>query len=126
MRVTETSQILLTELEMQQGVVNRAMQRVDEARSKLLEVQAEQKHSAGELARAEDELQHTADSVREKEISEGIEGLKSSAAALKIREQERTESLQSAQDQLRNAQDTLDGIQDDLNSIVKRLRPTHN
>ena len=89
-------------------------------------MQAEQKHIAGELARAEDQLNQTADSVRQKEISEAIEGLKRDAAAVRTREQEHSATLQSAQDQLRNAQDKLDGIQDDLNSIVKRLRATHS
>ena len=35
LRVTETTQILLAEMEMQQSQVNRAQQRVDEAQSKL-------------------------------------------------------------------------------------------
>jgi hypothetical protein len=65
LKTTEASQILLSELAVQ-GVVNRATQRVDEARSKILEVQAEQRHIAGELARAEDQLNQTADLVRKK------------------------------------------------------------
>src|SRR5579864_5536683 len=44
MRVTETTQLLVAELEMQQGVVNRATENVDNARSKLNDIHADQKH----------------------------------------------------------------------------------
>jgi transcription initiation factor TFIIIB Brf1 subunit/transcription initiation factor TFIIB len=55
-RVTETTQILLTELEMQQSVVNRATENVDSARSKLLDVQRGQKLVVSGLEHAEDQL----------------------------------------------------------------------
>ena len=101
-------------------------QRVDEPRSKLQETQAGQMHMASKLARAEDQLNQTADPARGKEISQAIEGLKSTVAALKGQEQDRTTSLQRAQDQLRNEQEALDEIQGELNSIVKGQRPVRN
>jgi hypothetical protein len=46
-RVTESTQILLTELEMQQSVVNRDTEDADNARSKLLDIQRDRKLAAG-------------------------------------------------------------------------------
>ena len=50
-RATESTQILLTELQMQQGVVNRATENADNARSRLLDIQRDQKMIASELER---------------------------------------------------------------------------
>lgn len=44
MRITETTQLLVAELEMQQGVVNRATENADGARAKLSDLHLDQKH----------------------------------------------------------------------------------
>jgi len=58
-KTTQTTQILLTELEMQQSVVNRATQQVGDIETKLTEAKAGQKFTADELARAKDQLDQT-------------------------------------------------------------------
>ena len=55
MRVSETTQLLVAELEMQQGVVSHAVQDADNARTKLNEIHLDQKQVAAELDRAEDQ-----------------------------------------------------------------------
>lgn len=56
MRVTETTQLLVAELEMQQGVVNRATEDADNARSRLSDCRLDQKHVDGELQTLEEHL----------------------------------------------------------------------
>jgi chromosome segregation ATPase len=125
-RVTETSQILLTELGMQQSFVIRAIQRVDDAQSKLVQVESGQKHVAGDLTRLEDKLSQTTDSSETKRISEDIERARNDLSALKLEAQQDSTILQQSQEHLRTAQEALDGTQSELNAIVQRLRPAHN
>jgi chromosome segregation ATPase len=125
-RATETSQILLVELEVQESLVNHATQRVEEAQSKVNQIQIAQKHSAGDESRLEDELSQSTDPSQTKRINDDIERVKTGFATLKIEEQQDSTNLQEAEDQLRIAQDTLDGIQDKLNKIVKLLHPGLN
>jgi hypothetical protein len=124
-RVTQTSQILLAELGMQQNVVTRALQRVDDARSKLAQIQVDEKHATGDMERLQDQLNQSSDSAERKRNSENIERLENDLATLKLKEQQGTTSLQQAQEQLRGAQETLDGTQSELNDIVKRMHPAH-
>src|SRR3984893_15527393 len=69
MRVTETTQILLTEFEMQQSVVNRATEKVDSTRTKLLEIQRDQKLVTSDLERAEDHLRRASDTDERKHVA---------------------------------------------------------
>jgi hypothetical protein len=123
-RVTETTQILLTELEMQQSVVNRETQNVDSARSKLLDIQRDQKRVAGELELAEDRLSQASDSDKQKAISDEIERHKANIAALKIEESGRETTLQQMEQRLQTEQDSLENIEKELNAIIARLRPS--
>ena len=125
-KVTQTTQILLTELEVQQTVVNRATQRVDDAQSKLSEIRAAEKDTAGEQTRIKERLDQTTDPNEAQALADRAEGLKRQAATMANAEQDRTTTLQSAQQQLKDAQDALDDIQTQLNAIVKQLTPPRN
>jgi chromosome segregation ATPase len=122
-RVTETTQILLTELEMQQSVVNRATESFDNARTRLVDIQRDQKLEATELQRAEDHQNEASTDDERKHFAEEIERHKSNLAALKIEDRERTATLQQMEDRLQTAQDALDKIQNELNGIISRMRP---
>jgi chromosome segregation ATPase len=126
LKVTQTTQILLTELEIQQSVVNRATQRVDEAQSRLSEIKTAEKDNAGEQARLKDALDRRTDPQEAEAIADKVEELKRQAATMATAEQERTSTLQTAQQQLKDAQDSLDDIQNQLNAIVKQLTPARN
>lgn len=123
LRVTQTTQILLTEFEMQQSVVNRATENVDSARTKLLDVQRDQKLVAGELARAEDQLSGASDTDARKHLADAIERNKASLDAMKIEANGRTATLQQMEQRLQNAQDSLENIENELNAIIARLHP---
>ena len=56
MRVTETTQLLVAELQMQQAAAIRSTESVDDARAKLNQIHLDQKRTAEDLARAEDQL----------------------------------------------------------------------
>jgi hypothetical protein len=124
MRVTETTQILLTEFEMQQSVVNRATEKVDSARTKLLEIQRDQKLVTSDLERAEDHLSRASDTDERKHVAEEIERHKANIAALKVEERGRTTTLQQMEQRLQTAQDSLENIENELNAIIARLRPS--
>jgi hypothetical protein len=123
MRVTQTTQILLTEFEMQQSVVNRATENVDSARAKLLDIQRDQKLVATDLQRAEDHMSQASDAEERKHIAEEIERHKSNITALTVEERRRSTTLQQVEQRLQTAQDSLEQIESELNAIVARLRP---
>jgi len=123
-RVTESTQILLTELEMQQSVVNRATENADNARSKLLDLQRDQKLVAGELEHAEDSLSQASKPEEQKHLSDEVERLKGNIAALKIEESSRATTLQEMEQRLQTAQDRLQDIQKELDEIIARVRPS--
>jgi hypothetical protein len=122
-KVTESTQILLTELEMQQGVVNQGTQNADGARSKLLEIQRDQKLEATELERAEDRLSQATDADEKKHFADEIERRKGNIAALKIEETNRATTLEQMEQRLQSEQDSLENIEKELNAIIARLRP---
>jgi predicted oxidoreductase len=124
MRVTETTQILLTEFEMQQSVVSRGTENVDNARARLLDIQRDQKLVRNELQLAEDHLSQASDADERKHIGEEIERHKGNIAALKIEEGGRTTTLQQMEQRLQTAQDGLEEIEKELNAIIARLHPS--
>jgi hypothetical protein len=122
-RVTESTQILLTELEMQQSVVNRDTGNADNARSKLLDIQRDQKLTASELEHAEDNLNQASNPDEQKHFADEVERLKGNIAALKIEESGRSATLQEMEQRLQTAQDSLQDIEKELNEIIARVRP---
>jgi chromosome segregation ATPase len=125
-KVTQATQILLTELQIQQSVVDRATQRAEDAQSKLSEIKAAEKDTTGEQERIKERLDQTTDPNVVQALADRAEGLKRQAATMATIEQERTSNLQSAQQQLKNAEDALDDIQSQLNAIVKQLTPARD
>jgi chromosome segregation ATPase len=123
-RLSESTQILLTELEMQQSFVNRATENVDSARSKLQDVRRDQKLEAGEVEHDEDHLSQASDPDEKKHFSEEIERHKANIATLKIEKGNRATALQEMEQRLQTAQDSLQDIEKELNEIIARVRPS--
>jgi hypothetical protein len=122
-RATESTQILLTELQMQQGVVNRATENADNARSRLLDIQRDQKMIASELERKEENLSKASKPDEQKQFADEVERLKGNIAALKIEERGRSATVQQMEQRLQVAQDSLQDIEKELNEIIARVRP---
>jgi len=123
MRVSESTQLLVAQLGMQQDVVNRATQNADNARTKVNEIQIDQKQVAAELERAEDQLEKAANADKRNAAAQDIERHKSNQAGLKTAEREWTKTLQDMQQRLQNAEDKLAGIESELSSAITRLGP---
>jgi chromosome segregation ATPase len=122
-RLSETTQILLTELEVQQTAVNRVTQKRDEARTKVSQIQNGEKNMAAEVARFDDSANATIDPAQKKQMTQNMDRIKSTLANMKSQEQDAQNELQDAEAALRKEQDTLAGIQDQLNDVVKKLQP---
>ncbi len=124
MRTTAISQILLTELQTQQTVVNAATERVSNARLQFSNLQAAEKHDAAALASTQEKLADGSDpSLTKEQLSDGIDHFKSELIDLKTKEEGSNTNLQAAENQLRSAQDNLDDIQQRLDATVKKLQP---
>jgi hypothetical protein len=123
MRVSETTQLLVAELEMQQAAVNHATEDADNARIKLNEIRQNQKQSAVDLDHAEDQLDKTSNPDERNAFAQDIERQKSHLAELKTAERDWNATLQEMQQRLQNAQDKLANIESELNSAIARLSP---
>jgi tRNA U34 5-carboxymethylaminomethyl modifying enzyme MnmG/GidA len=119
---TQTIEILLFELQTQQGAVNRATQRVDNAKERLAEVQEGLGRSSAEIARAEDVLRAASSETDKATAESELNRLKNGSTSFKRMEQDRLFDQQQADAQLRKAQITYDTIQDELNRVMKALQ----
>jgi CII-binding regulator of phage lambda lysogenization HflD len=122
-RLSATSQILLTELQLQQSAVDKATQRRDEMQNQVTQLQANQKNMATQLANLEANSTTPADGPQAKQMQQFKDNIKAQSAALKTQEDQRSSDLLDAEGSLRKAQDNLADIQDQLNTIVKKLQP---
>jgi chromosome segregation ATPase len=125
-RLSQTTQILLTELEVQQTAVNKAQSRCDDARNTLTQIRSQQKNLTVQLARFEEDAAPMMDGDQKKRLTDMQANFKSSLVALKSQEQDRSNELMDAESALKKQQDTLSGIQDQLNEVVKKLQPARN
>lgn len=123
MRVTETTQLLVAELEMQQAVVNRAIESADSARSKLNDIHIDQKRIAVEMDQAEEQLSKAANADERNAIVQEDERRKANSDNLKNIEHGASTALQDMEQRLQNAQDKLANIEAELNAAISRLGP---
>jgi hypothetical protein len=111
MRATESTQILIAELEMQQGVVNRATENLDQARERLSDVQRDLKMAGADLAMAQNHLDQISNPDERKHIADDYDRLKMNMTTLKEEEQRRAMTQQDMQQRLKAAEDRLDDIE---------------
>jgi hypothetical protein len=123
LRLGTTSQILLTELSVQQTAVDHAMQRRDDAQSKLSQVQLNQKNIATQLANIEANATSVTDSAQVKQLQQFKDNLKAQTETMKAEESQRSNEVLDADGVLRKAQLTLEEIRGQLNDVVKKLQP---
>lgn len=81
-KTTATSQIFLTELELQQSVVNRATQHVQEEEANLNQLREQQKYQGDKLKHAKDQLDQATDPQQVKDLSDKLAELKINISAL--------------------------------------------
>jgi len=117
----QTLQVLLFEMQTYQTAINRATLRTDDARSKLAEARAEERHFSTEISRGEDSLREVQDQADKKRMEADIESSKRSLASFKTMEQDLIAVLQQAEAQLQKAQDAFDTVQNELGQLLKGL-----
>ena len=122
-RLSETTQILLTELEVERGAVDKATEKRDNTRSRLTQIQTNEKQFAAQIAIDEENARTTLDPVQQKRITDQEQNLKTTMESFKGQEPDAASALQDAENVLRKEQETLDGIQAQLSEVVKQLQP---
>jgi len=122
-RLGQTTQILLTELELQENAVTRATQRRDDLRTKLTNVQSNEKNLSLQQAQFEDQASKAIDPVQLKRFSDTLNQIKAQLTAQAQQEKDWQNNLIDAESALRKEQDTLQGIQDQLSGVIRKLQP---
>jgi chromosome segregation ATPase len=122
-RLSQTTQILLTEMEVQRGVVDKATEKRDNARGRVTQLQTQEKNFAAEIPRLEESAKTTLDPVQQKRFADQIENMKSNIENFKNQGPDAANVLADAENALRKEQETLSGIQGELDAVVKQLQP---
>jgi chromosome segregation ATPase len=123
MRVTESTQLLVAELQMQQAVVDRAAESADNAREKLDNIHRDQQQAASDLGRFEENLDKITNPDEKNDFAQRIEQLKGNADLLQKTERDANQNLQDMQLRLQNAEDKLSSIEAELSAVIARPAP---
>ncbi len=118
----QRSQILLHRLQVQELVVARASQRLDDARAKLAEVQASHKTTAAQIQQYNDVKEHIENPTAKKQFEDAIVQLQAKLEAQASEEQQRQAREIEADEQLRVEQGKLTALQDQLDQLDRELR----
>lgn len=114
-----SSQILMARLQVQQAAVTRASQHLDEARSKLAEVQVAVRGETNRIKYIEDA---TPDAQRtQAQLEEALSQAKADLDVSKNLEQQRQAVETEAEQELRVEQDKLTSLESQLDDLVRAL-----
>ena len=120
----QRAQILIYRVQSQQAVVNRLTQRVDTERSRLTQIQSEEKRFASSLKHVEDSQEDSQSSKSEaerKQAADQIAQMKNRLEQLGGEEQDAVTRKMQAEEELRLEQSKLSQLQDALDRIDKEL-----
>ena len=120
----QRAQILLFRVQAQESVVRHIQERVDDTRSKLTQIQAEQKRLTANLKQITDSLDPDENPASRKESEQIIARFKAALETQSVNEQEAQTRLTEAQEQLRIEQAKLAELEDHLDRLEKTLE-TH-
>lgn len=119
---TQTMQVLLFELQNQQGVLTRATQSAEAARTRSTDTQEAVRRVFSDIAQAESSVNSAANDADKARLESQVERMKSGLILIRKTEQDRATEQQQAEAQLQKAQSTYDAIQDELNAFMKTLQ----
>jgi hypothetical protein len=114
----QSAQILLSRLQIQEVAVSRASQHLDEARSKLAEVQVVLKSEAEEIKHLEEDAPP---GVNPAQVQEALNHAKSDLEVSTNLQQQRQATELDAEQQLRTEQDKLNKLETQLDELVKNI-----
>lgn len=114
----QSAQILLSRLQIEQMAVTRASQHLDDARSKLAELQVVLKSEAAEVKHFEDA---STTGENQAQVEEALNRGKSDLEASRTLEQQRQAAEIAAELQLRTEQDKLSRLENQLDELDKSM-----
>ena len=117
----QTSQILLSRLQMQEGSVARASEHLNDARSKLSEIGVGKTQLAAELKRLEDALGAEENLPQQKVLQDRINHTKSELEVTVDTEQQQQAIEIQAEQQLRAEQDKFNALEVQLDELIRSM-----
>lgn len=117
----QRAQILLHRVQLQDAVVRRLQEKVDENRTALTQIQGSEKRIAEELKATQDALEQV-DKASQKQFEDNVARLKSAQEEQASSEQETQARLAESEDQLRLEQAKLERLQDELDRLDASLQ----
>src|SRR5260370_3404609 len=118
----QRAQILVYRAQAQESVVRRMQERVDDTRSKLAQIQSEQKNRASTIKQIEAKKGRSeTPATEQKELEDVLPQIKARFDADATKEQETQAKLIESEEQLRLEQAKLGGLQDQLERLEKQL-----
>jgi chromosome segregation ATPase len=119
----QRAQILVHRVELQDGIVRRLQDKVDEMRTKLTQLQGEENQLTTELKGMQDALEQADNPDTQKEVlKQTIRGLKTESEKKANEEQGTQARLSESDEQLRIEQAKLGRLQDELDALDKTLQ----
>jgi uncharacterized phage infection (PIP) family protein YhgE len=118
---TQSMQILLARLQMQEGAVARASDHFNDARQRLLDAHLHQKELALEVKRIEDEVANAQNPQQQADFQDRMKHVQSDLEVFGniVQQQETTEA--QAERQLRDEQDKLAAIEGQLDELIRSM-----
>ncbi len=114
-------QIFLYRLQIQEGAVERAQRRVDEARSTLSQTQLEMKMMAYTIKEIEDKVSNAQNSIERKRQEDLLAKFKAELESQQNSEQQSQARESEAEQDLKTEQAKLNALQDQLDRLDKSL-----
>ena len=121
---SQSVQIILYRLQLQEGAVARAQQRLDGVHSKLADAQPNIRHSTSEIERVEAALNDSQNTTDRKELESMVTRLKAEVDSQKAAEQEWITKESEATQELRSEEAKLAALQDQFDQLDKLLEQT--
>jgi hypothetical protein len=116
---SQSMQILLARFQVQEGVVTKASDRLNESRQKVLDIHVHQKALAVEAKRLEDQLNSADTPQQQADLQERTKRAKSELdLAGDIAQQQQTTEIQAEQ-QLRDERGKLSAIESQLDELIR-------
>jgi chromosome segregation ATPase len=123
----QRAQILVFRAQAQESVVRRTQERVDDTRSRLAQIQTEQRNRASTIKQVEEKRSKSETTTAEqKELEQVLAQIKTRFDADANKEQETQAKLIESEEQLRLEQAKLGGLQDQLDRLEKLLESLGN
>ena len=118
----QRAQILVYRAQAQESVVRRMQERVDDTRSKLAQIQSEQRNRATSIKQIDEKKSRSeTPAAEQKELENVLPQIKARFDADANKEQETQAKLIESEEQLRLEQAKLGGLQDQLDRLEKQL-----